>query len=164
MKRLFYSAIILLMLCSCQRSGKAVGVIAGSLASGFGEFLGKSGGEAIARSFSQQDVSKQQALWQVASQLNKSMPIQIDQETILSNIGVQGDGLVYNHQLVNYLSTEVSPNELVDALYPGIKNSVCSSPDMQPALKKQISFHYSYFGNDRKFIAKFVVTPSDCGC
>lgn len=151
------------MLCSCKGSGKVTGEVAESFAKGLSESLGSVGGNAIASAFNQQNVSKQQALWQVASQLNQSTPIQIDQETILSNVSVEGDGLVYNYLLVNYSSAEISPQELVDALYPGVKSAVCSQPEMKPALRDGISFHYSYSGNDRNYIAKFVVKPSDCG-
>lgn len=55
MKRLFYSTVILVMLCGCKGSGKAMSEVTGGLARGLAESLGKSGADAIGKSFSQQD-------------------------------------------------------------------------------------------------------------
>jgi len=163
MKKFFCSILILITLCSCKVSSKVTSEAAEGLAKGLGESFGKSGGESIASAFSQQGVSKQQALWQAVSQINQSTPIQIDQETILSNAGVKGDGILYRYELINYSSDQIDPDAFVDDLRPAIQNSACSNPDMKPLFQNGVSFYYSYYGNDKKYITEFGLTPANCG-
>ncbi|MCW5314195.1 hypothetical protein GTQ43_10380 [Nostoc sp. KVJ3] len=166
--KIFCSSLILVMLYSCKGSGKLAGEIAEGLGKGFanavGESMVKTGSEAIAKSFSNQNkVSKQQALWEAASEMNKFTPIQIDQGTILNNVSVEGNGLVYNYELINYSSFQVDPKQLVYNISPVVQNSLCSTPDTKLALQKDVSFSYCYFGNDKRFIVKFIIEPADCG-
>ncbi|QLE50373.1 hypothetical protein FD724_21235 [Nostoc sp. C057] len=168
MKKFFCSILILIILYGCKGSGKLAGKIAEGVGKGFanavGESMVKTGSEAIAKSFSNQNkVSKQQALWETASEMNKSTPIQIDQETMLNNVSVEGNGLVFNYELINYLSFQVDPKQLFHNISPVVQNSLCSTPDTKLALRKGVSFSYCYFGNDNRFIMKFIIEPADCG-
>ncbi|QYX33219.1 hypothetical protein [Sphaerospermopsis torques-reginae] len=168
MKKLFCSILIVVLLCSCKGSGKLAGqvtkVVMAGVASAVGESLVKTGSEAIADSFSNQNkLSKQQALWKTANEINKSTPIQIDQETILNNVGVEGHRLVYNYELINYSSFEIDAQKFAYAILPVIENSICSIPETKLALQKGVSFAFCYFGNDSRFITKFIINPADCG-
>jgi hypothetical protein len=168
MKKFFCSILILVMLYSCKGSGKLAGQITKEvgkgLANAVGESLVKTGTEAIVKSFSDQNkLSKQQALWKTANEINKSTPIQIDQETILNNVGVEIDRLVYNYELINYSSFEVDAQKLAYAILPVIENSICITPQTKLALQKGVSFAFCYFGNDSRFITKFIIHPAHCG-
>ncbi len=115
------------------------------------------------RQYVAQNTSKQQFLSQVASKLNESLPMSVDKDTVLKNVAPYPDGLVYNYILVNYSFQDVNPDILANNLYPIVKNQACSEPGMQFFWENDISVYYSYFGNDNKFITRFVVSPSDCG-
>ncbi|WP_413174154.1 hypothetical protein [Anabaena azotica] len=168
MKKLFCSILIVVLLCSCKGSGKLAGqvtkVVMAGVASAVGESVVKTGSEAIAESFSNQNkLSKQQALWKAASEINKFTPIQLDQETILNNVGVEGDRLVYNYELINYSSFQLDGTKFAYALSPDVQNSLCSTPETKLAMQKGVSFAFCYFGNDSRFITKFIINPADCG-
>lgn len=168
MKKFFCSVFIVLLLCSCKGSGKLAGqvtkVVGAGLASAVGESLVKTGSEAIAESFSNQNkVSKQQALWKAANEINKFTPLQIDQETILNTVGVEGDTLVYNYQLINYSSFQLDGQKFAYAMFTEVQNSLCSTPETKLALEQGVSFASYYFGNDSRFITKFIIHPADCG-
>ncbi|AFW94610.1 hypothetical protein FJR06_07085 [Dolichospermum sp. UHCC 0352] len=168
MKKFFCSVFIVVLLCSCKGSGKLAGqvtkVVVAGVASAVSESLVKTGSEAIAKSFSNQNkLSKQQALWKAANEINKFTPVQIDQETMLNNVGVEGDKLVYNYQLINYSSFQLDGSKFAYALLPNVQNSLCSTPETKLALQKGVSFAFCYFGNDSRFITKFIIDPADCG-
>lgn len=120
-------------------------------------------GQTIAKSYAPGQTSTQEFLLQVASEMNKSLPMRIDRETQLYNVGVQENALVYNYILVNYASWKVNPNEFITAMNSQVKNLACSSPESKIFWQNGISIYYSYSGNDYKFIERFIVTPSDCG-
>ena len=175
-KRLTCLVLISAILCSCRGVGRVIRQGAGEGAArglgrkvgeAVGEATGQLVGEAIVNSFGQQgvpqDVSKQQALWQIASAINQSAPITVDQETVLVNVAAQPDGLAYNYVLVNYSSSEVDPNLFLESMYLAAVNQTCSNPDLQIFWQNDVSLYHSYSGNDRRFIARFSISPSDCG-
>lgn len=157
------------MLSGCRGSsiGRSSSKIIDETTSGFtkgvSESFGQIAGAAIVKSFSQENVSQEQALLQTANYINQSTPIQIDQETVLVNSNAQGNTLTYNYVLINYPSSQIDRDKLLSALYSPSRNLVCSHPDMQSALRDGISFGYSYSGNDNIFIMRFTVSPADCG-
>lgn len=171
MERLTCLVLISAMLFSCRGVGKVIGEgAARGLGKGVGEAVGQAtgqlAGEAIVKSFGQQGIpqdTKLKALWQIASAINQSTPITVDQETVLVNVVAQPDGLVYNYVLANYSSSEVDSNLFLENMYPAVVNQVCSHPDLQVFWQNDVSLYYSYSGNDRGFIGRFHISPSNCG-
>ena len=82
--------------------------------------------------------NKQQFLRQIASELNESLPIAVNRDTLLENVTPHPDGLVYNYILVNYSSQDLSPSLLANSLYPQVKNRACSNPDIKLFWEKDI--------------------------
>lgn len=167
MKKLLPLILIFSLLCSCKGSVRNSTKLANEATEGFvkgaSESLGQVSSAAIIKFLGQPNVSKEQALLQVANDINNSTPMQIDQETVLTNANAQSNVLIYNYVLINYPSSQIDPNKLSNTLYMPIKNSVCSHPDMQSALRDGISFGYSYSGNDNVFVLRFVISPANCG-
>lgn len=97
-----------------------------------------------------------------AEQLNRSVPKQIDEETTLTRVDVQPDGLLYNFQLVTKTSADLNA-DAKEIIRNVVKERVCSDPSTSANLKDGYSFYYSYIGKDKVPVTKFVVAPKDCG-
>ena len=95
-----------------------------------------------------------------ASEINKTCPIMVDQETRLDNaIALPENSLQYNYTLVNTESAQVNPDELKTYIEPGIVNLVKSSPDMKIYRDNKTTIIYNYRDKNGVFILKLVVTP-----
>jgi hypothetical protein len=103
-------------------------------------------------------------LSKVAAEINRSVPVMIDQETEL--LPVQGaDGvLIYNYRLVSYSTAQLDANKFAAGAKQRIAQSACSRPETRDDfLKKGVTLRYSYFDKDKQPIATIDVTPADCG-
>ncbi len=107
------------------------------------------------------NILDQTVLRVTAAQLNRSAPKQVDEETVLTKVEVQEDGLLYNFQLVNKVSTDLDSD--ATAIIRGVvKERVCTNPDAKAYLKRGYSYYYAYVGKDKKPITKFSIAPKDC--
>jgi len=97
-----------------------------------------------------------------AAQLNRSTPQQIDEETTLTKVDVQEDGLLYNFQLVTKTAADIN-NDAKEIIRNVVKERVCSDASTRANLKDGYSFYYSYVGKDKQPITRFTVAPKDCG-
>ncbi|MBE9010456.1 hypothetical protein IQ250_09585 [Pseudanabaenaceae cyanobacterium LEGE 13415] len=97
-----------------------------------------------------------------ADQLNRSVPQQIDEETTLTRVDVQEDGLLYNFQLVTKNAAQINA-DAKEIIRNVVKERVCKDASTRASLKEGYSFYYSYVGKDKQPITKFVVAPKDCG-
>lgn len=103
-------------------------------------------------------------LSKVAAEINRSVPVMIDQETEL--LPVQGaDGmLIYNYRLVSYSSAQLDAKKFAAGAKQRVAQSACSRPETRDDfLKKGVTLRYAYFDKDKQHIATIDVTPSDCG-
>ncbi len=171
MKRIVSLVLISAILYGCGRASKpardAVGGITEGVVQEMGKATGQLIGEQIVNLFRQEKlptgISKQQALLQVASEINKSTPITVDKETVLVNVAAKAHALVYNYILSNYSSDKVNSNEFIKIMYPIVKNQACTNPDLKLFWRNNVSLYYSYSGNDGRFIGRLAISPSDCG-
>lgn len=154
---------LILGLGSCKNIGKSVSK---GLFQGTGEAIGETTvkiiGEAIVNYPDQKKLSSQRYLLKIASEINKDLPMMVDKETMLINVGAQNDALIYNYILVNYTSAEVDEYQFLTTMGHRLTNSVCSYPQTKELLNNGISLHYYYNGNDSIFIGKVIISPSDC--
>lgn len=99
-----------------------------------------------------------------ASELNKRLPMMIDQETEwMSSMGLDGV-FVYSYRLVNRSAKDIDPSQLVAALKPQVTNAACSTPETRDTfLKRGVILRYTYSDKDRIHIAGIEVSPGDCG-
>jgi hypothetical protein len=103
-------------------------------------------------------------LSKVAAEINRSVPVMIDQETEL--LPVQGaDGmLIYNYRLVSYSSAQLDAKKFAAGAKQRVAQSACSRPETRDDfLKKGVTLRYAYFDKDKQHIATIDVAPSDCG-
>jgi hypothetical protein len=106
---------------------------------------------------------QQAVLKRTADQLNKNVPTKIDEETVLTKVDVEKDGLLYNYELVSFSSEQISNESATQTFRPLVKDRLCADSATKTDLKNGYSYYYAYYGKDKKLITKFAITPKDCG-
>ncbi len=110
------------------------------------------------------DPRSQEFLNKIAAEINRSVPVMIDQETELMPAAGAPGMLIYNYRLVNVSVAQVDHSKFATGAKDRLKQGVCNRPETRDDfLKKGVTLRYSYFDKDKQHIATVDVTPSDCG-
>ena len=110
------------------------------------------------------DPRSQEFLDKIAAEINRSVPVMIDQETELMPAAGAPGMLIYNYRLVSYSVGQLDHNKFMAGAKERLKESACSRPETRDNfIKKGVILRYSYFDKDKQHIATVDVTPSDCG-
>jgi|SRR5919108_1539665 hypothetical protein len=112
----------------------------------------------------QEDPRSQARLSRIAAELNRSVPVMIDQETeLMPTEGLEGM-LIYNYRLVSYSAAQIDPKRFAAGAKQRVAQRACSTPETRDDfLKKGVTLRYAYYDKDKKPIAAVDVTPADCG-
>jgi hypothetical protein len=117
--------------------------------------IGHFAGDAIIGLFKKPFYDK--AMMEVASELNKTCPIMVDNATRLDNAVALPDHVFqYNYTLVNMVKDSVNIDELKNYLEPTIINFVKSSPDMKTMRDNKSIINYYY--KDKTGIYLFTIS------
>jgi hypothetical protein len=96
----------------------------------------------------------------VASELNKTCPIMVDQDTRLDNSVALPDNIFqYNYTLVNIEKGTVNVEDLKNYLEPTITNLVKTSPQMQPQRDHEMTLNYFYKDKNGEHLFTVSITP-----
>jgi hypothetical protein len=110
------------------------------------------------------DPRSQEVLGKIAAEINRSVPVMIDQETELMPAAGAPGMLIYNYRLVNVSAAQVDHNKFAAGAKERLKEGACNRPETRDnLLKKGVTLRYSYFDKDKEHIATIDVTPADCG-
>ena len=110
------------------------------------------------------DPRSQEFLDKIAAEINRSVPVMIDQETELMPAAGAPGMLIYNYRLVSYAVGQLDHNRFMAGAKERLKEGACSRPETRDNfIKKGVTLRYSYFDKDKQHIATVDVTPSDCG-
>jgi hypothetical protein len=110
------------------------------------------------------DPRSQEFLDKIAAEINRSVPVMIDQETELMPAAGAPGMLIYNYRLVSYSAEQLDHKEFAVGAKERLKQGVCNRPETRDDfLKKGVTLRYSYFDKDKQHIATVDVTPADCG-
>ncbi len=100
------------------------------------------------------------AMMQAASELNKSCPIMVDQDTRLDNaLALPENIFQYNYTLVNLDKSEVNIDTVKKYVEPGLINNVKTNPDLKTYRDNKVTMAYNYRDKNGVFILKINVTP-----
>ena len=100
------------------------------------------------------------AMMEAASELNKTCPIMVDQDTRLDNaVALPGNIFQYNYTLVNYEKSEVNIDTVKKYIEPGLINSVKTNPDLEIQRMNKVTMAYNYRDKNGVFVLKISVTP-----
>ena len=132
-----------------------------AIASGIGKEVGRSSVEKYAAD--RNEGTLEEALRQASNQINGTLPMVIDKETRLeSTMSGPGKKWTYLYTLISVNSSDVSQQQLQNALGTNIKNGVCTNTSMAPFVKNGVKVVYRYRGKDGGIIGDVVVNPQDC--
>jgi hypothetical protein len=103
-------------------------------------------------------------LSKVAADINRSVPVMIDEETELLPSTAGYAMLVYNYRLVKYAVAQLDHQKFAAGAKQKVTQGACNQPEMRDGFLKQgVTLRYSYFDKDKQHIATIDVTPADCG-
>jgi len=100
---------------------------------------------------------------EVASSINKQLPMMIDKETRLDVVFGMKKNITYKYTLVNIKQSDFTAKQIENALKENIKNSVCTNPKVRIYPEHGVNMNYSYYSKKGKFMAEFSIIPKDCG-
>jgi hypothetical protein len=84
-------------------------------------------------------------MMQVASELNKTCPIMVDDQTRLDNaVALPGNSFQYNYTLINLTKSEVNIDTIKKYLEPSIINNVRTNPGLKIYRDNKVTMIYYY--------------------
>jgi hypothetical protein len=103
-------------------------------------------------------------LEKIAAEINRSVPVMIDEETELLPASVGHAMLIYNYRLVKHSAAQLDHQKFAAGAKQKVTQGACSRPETRDGfLKEGVTLRYSYFDKDKQHIATVDVTPADCG-
>jgi hypothetical protein len=112
----------------------------------------------------EEDPRSQEYLSRIAAEINRSVPVMIDQETELMPVAGAPGMLIYNYRLVGHSVTKLDHQKFAAGAKQRVTQGACGRPETRDEfLKKGVTLRYSYFDKDKQHIATVDVTPADCG-
>lgn len=160
MKSIFRAAIVaLLMMLIATTEVHAKGGLGDIFGVLVGKAVGGVAGKAIVDTPTMEGI-----LQKMSSQINQQLPMNIDKQTRLDNL-TPGPGrrFTYNYTMVAVAAIDVDKTYFHGAMQSKLRNSVCSTPEMEVFFKNGVTLGYSYRAADSVFITKIDITPKDCG-
>ncbi len=110
-----------------------------------------------------EDPRSQTRLGRIAAELNRSVPVMIDQETELMPLQGTEGVLIYNYRLVNYSVAQINRDKFAAGAKQRLRHSACNTAETRDDfLKKGVTLRYTYYDKDKQHIATVDVTPADC--
>src|SRR5690606_32603935 len=107
-----------------------------------------------------------ESLQSTATQMNRVLPVMIDQDTEWSSTSALPGTFVYHYRLVN-LTVPAGRVAAVGEQLQGVRQQIvrgaCADPQVkQTFLNRGVVLRYSYTDREHVFIAAIEVRPSDC--
>ena len=120
--------------------------------------IGQLGGDKITSFFSKPAFD--QSMMAMASEINKTCPIMVDNATRLDNaIALPDNVFQYNYTLVDMIRDSVNIEELKGFVEPTIINFVRTNPDMETIRKNDVIIKYYYKDKAGNYLFTITVTP-----
>lgn len=111
----------------------------------------------------QKQVPLAQTLKVSAEELNRSLPVMIDDELRHDKVEVNGNTMVFKFTLVNFTANEMSAEELKNHIETDIRVGLCTDLDTQEMLRKEMKVIYDYVGKNKNHITQFAYDAKSCG-
>jgi uncharacterized protein YjhX (UPF0386 family) len=103
-------------------------------------------------------------LSKIAAEINRSVPVMIDEETELLPAAGGHAMLIYNYRLVKHSVAQLDHQKFAAGAKQKVAQGACNRPETRDGfLKEGVTLRYSYFDKEKQHIATVDVTPADCG-
>lgn len=144
-----------------NKSVAIVGVVVAILAAAISGAMGRTAAKAVLHS--SPDYASEAFLSQLASKMNKTMPMIVDSGTeVTSSLGLPGV-IAYRYRLTKIAASNVDADSVVKLLKPKTTNAVCTNPKTRDTfLNHGVTMRYTYYDSASVYIASFDVKPTDC--
>ena len=110
-----------------------------------------------------EDPRSQTRLSRIAAELNRSVPVMIDQETELMPVQSAEGVLIYNYRLVNYSVAQIDRAKFAAGARQRVRQGACDRAETRDDfLSKGVTLRYTYYDRDKQHIATIDVRPADC--
>ena len=109
-----------------------------------------------------QDINE--ALNEISKEMNKSLPMVIDEyTTLLTTYGGKGK-VLYRYALNTEIFSDynISKDRWIEAQNKSIKNTFCTSPDMSFYRRYNVTVSWNYVDLEGSFITKIELNQKDC--
>lgn len=104
----------------------------------------------------------EKALMKAASEVNKSCPQMVDQDTRLDNaMALPENDLQYNYTLVNLSKEDLNIKEFENYMIPQITNDVKTNPGLQIFREKKVTMKFYYRDKNGESITLIEVSPKE---
>lgn len=94
--------------------------------------------------------------------VSKNLPVMLDSDTKLDKISSEGNVLIYDYELVNFLSTDVDKVGLNAGLSTNLVKQVCSTPGLKSIMEKGGTLSYRYSGKDKLPVTELRIDLKNC--
>lgn len=144
---------------------KLLGIIGILIIMAFASGIGKQIGRSTVKKYhsSRSAGAIEEMLRKVSGHVNRTLPVMIDKNTRLeTTLAGPGNRFTYLHTILSVDSTTLSHQQLEHALGRNIRNTVCSSKDMQAFVSNKVQVIYRYRDSDGRIIGDLVVNSEDC--
>ncbi len=112
----------------------------------------------VSQSIFKPSIDKQLA--EVANEMNKTCPMNVDEYTILKNvIALPNKTLQYNYNLIGITKAEVNLDTVKKYVFPRVLQNVKSNPGMKLFRDNKVTLNYYYSDKNGVFVTKYIVKP-----
>ena len=99
-------------------------------------------------------------LIEMATQMNKTCPMSVDEYTTLKNVvALPNKTIQYNYTLVGVTKAEVKLDTLKKYFFPTVLENVKTNPGMSKFRENEVTLNYYYADKDGKFVTEYIVKP-----
>jgi len=99
-------------------------------------------------------------LEKVAEDMNKTLPIKIDEYMTLDRVSaLKNKTIQYEYSLKDLTKAEVKLDTVKKYIFPPILENIKTNPTMEVMRKGKVTFRYSYKDKNGVFVTDYVVTP-----
>lgn len=107
-------------------------------------------GETIAGGYSESKAKAEfdKEMIETSRQINRQLPMMVDQETRLDTTVVLNREFYYKYTLINYKGNDVDKSRLYEWAESALKASFCDNDNIKKVLRVGVKFNYIYYGKD----------------
>lgn len=99
-------------------------------------------------------------LTEIASEMNKSCPMRVDEFTTLKNVAaLPNKTLQYNYVLVGSTKAEVQLDSVKKYFFPQLLQNVKTDPTMQLFRDNEVTLSYTYYDTTGEYVTEYVIKP-----
>jgi len=101
-------------------------------------------------------------LSKVAAVASKSLPRQIDEDTLFNSVTAQPSRLVYTYRLTRYSAAQLDHDKVAAALKPQLVTKSCQTVEVRRLLDAGVTLSHEYGDKDGAPVAKVEIAKVDC--